>query len=144
LADSSRRAKNPFGAQAFRHLKFVPSKRASFSHNLLLMHRDGSTSVVLILLVMAAMAAALSARAQDAPPPTPQAMATVAHEAVIEGGHAVVRTPADIERDRDIVPQGNEPVEVPNRSTVSSEQYLKSKQGSAESTPGSEKSPARK
>jgi len=58
---------------------------------------------------------------------------------------AIVRTPEDIERDRNIVPQGNEPIEVPNPPTVPSDQYLKSKQGSAESTPGSEESgPARK
>jgi hypothetical protein len=108
-------------------------------------HRDVSTSVVLILLVMAAMTAALSASAQGTPVPTAEGKATVTQGTVIEAPHAVVRTPEDIERDRNLVPQGNEPVEVPNRSTIPWDQYQKLKRRSAESTPGSEKcGPARK
>ena len=45
-----------------------------------------------------------------------------------------VRTPEDIEKDRDIVPNGGNPVEVPNRATLPNDEYLRMKQGGADRT----------
>jgi hypothetical protein len=45
-----------------------------------------------------------------------------------------VRTPEDMERDRDIAPSGGTPAEVPNRSTIPQDEYLRLKEGSANGT----------
>jgi len=96
-------------------------------------------------LIFAAVSAAYPAWAQVPPEPAPQGSATVTQGGSVTAPGAIVRTPEDIERDRNIVPHGNEPREVPNPPTVPLEKYRKSKQGSAESTPGSEKGgPAQK
>jgi hypothetical protein len=63
--------------------------------------------------------------------------------ATASGG--VVRTPADIERDRDIVPPADAPQEVPNPPTVPLDEYRKLKQDSGRNAPGNQQAgPARK
>lgn len=44
----------------------------------------------------------------------------------------MIRTPADIEKDRNIVPNGGTPVEVPNRSTLPEDEYRQMKKGGAD------------
>jgi hypothetical protein len=97
------------------------------------------------LLILAATQAPCPAWAQDTPEPAPQGDAAVTQGIPATAPGAIVRTPEDIQKDRDIVPQSEAPREVPNPPTIPSDQYWKLKQRSGESTPGNEQdSPARK
>jgi hypothetical protein len=49
-------------------------------------------------------------------------------------GGMTIRTPEDIEKDRDIVPNGGNPVEVPNRATLPNDEYLRMKRNGANRT----------
>ena len=95
--------------------------------------------------ILAAMLAPGPAWAQGTPEAAPQGDTVVTQGIPATAPGAIVRTPEDIQKDRDIVPQGEAPREVPNPPTIPSDQYWKLKQRSGESTPGSEQgSPARK
>ena len=97
------------------------------------------------LLILAATQAPCPAWAQIAPEPAALGSTTVTQGGSATAPGAIVRTPEDIQKDRDIVPQGEAPREVPNPPTIPSDQYWKLKQRSGESTPGNEQgSPARK
>ena len=97
------------------------------------------------LLILAAIPALGPAWAQDTPEAAPQGDAAVTQGIPATAPDAIVRTPEDIQKDRDIVPQSEAPREVPNPPTIPSDQYWKLKQRSGESTPGNEQgSPARK
>jgi hypothetical protein len=110
--------------------------------------RTGTAQIKLasaVALILATISGAYPAWAQVAPQSAPQGSATVTQGGSVMAPAARVRTPEDIERDRDIAPQGNEPVEVPNHSTIPWDQYQKLKQQSGERTPGGEQGgPARK
>jgi hypothetical protein len=99
----------------------------------------GLALLILAAIILAAIILPHPASAQGTPDTTPQRNAAVSQGTVGAAPGAVVRTPEDIARDRDIVPQGNAPLEVPNRPTIPWDQYLKLKQGSGENTPGNEK-----
>jgi hypothetical protein len=97
------------------------------------------------LIIVTAISTRVVACAQGTPEAAPQSGATVTQEGTVTAPGAIVRTPEDIQKDRDIVPQGEAPREVPNPPTIPSDQYWKLKQRSGESTPGNEQdSPARK
>ena len=110
--------------------------------------RRSATQITLAsaaLVILAAMPAPGPAWAQGTPETAPQGDAAVTQGIPATAPGAIVRTPEDIQKDRDIVPQGEAPREVPNPPTIPSDQYWKLKQGSGESTPGNEQgSPARK
>lgn len=90
------------------------------------------------LLILGAIPAPRPAWAQATPEAAPQGGATVTQGGRATAHGAIIRTPADIERDRNIVPQGDAPREVPNPPTIPLDQYRKLKQGSGESRPGNE------
>jgi len=97
------------------------------------------------LLILASIPAPGPAWAQGTREPAPHADAAVTHGIPATASGPIVRTPADVERDRDIVPQGETPREVPNPPTIPLDQYRKLKQRNAHSTPANEQSgPARK
>ncbi len=97
------------------------------------------------LVILAAIPALGPAWAQDTPEAAPQGDAAVTQGIPATAPDAIVRTPEDIQKDRDIVPQSEAPREVPNPPTIPSDQYWKLKQRSGESTPGNEQgSPPRK
>jgi hypothetical protein len=97
------------------------------------------------LVILAAIPAPGLAFAQGTPEAAPQGDAAVTQGIPATAPGAIVRTPEDIQKDRDIVPQGEAPREVPNPPTIPSDQYWKLKQRSGESTPGNKQdSPARK
>ena len=96
-------------------------------------------AIIPAAIILAAIILPHPASAQGTPDTTTQRNAAVSQGTVGAALGAVVRTPEDIARDRDIVPQGNAPLEVPNRPTIPWDQYLKLKQGSGEITPGNEK-----
>jgi hypothetical protein len=110
--------------------------------------RIGATQITLAsaaVLILSAISAPGTAWAQGTSEAAPQGGAAVTQEGSVTAPGAIVRTPADIETDRNIVPQGEAPREVPNPPTVPLEQYRKLKQGSGESTPGNEQGgPAQK
>jgi hypothetical protein len=73
--------------------------------------------------------------AQDTPAPAPEGGAT-SQETVGAAPRAIVRTPGDIARDRDIVPQDGVPREIPDdrsfsRPSTPRQQSKRSKQGNA-------------
>jgi hypothetical protein len=71
--------------------------------------------------------------------------ATMTQESPATTSGGVVRTPADIERDRDIVPPADAPQEVPNLPTVPLDEYRKLKQASGRKAPGNQQvGPVRK
>lgn len=97
------------------------------------------------LVILTAMLAPGPAWAQGTPEAAAQGDDAVTQGIPATAPGAIVRTPEDIQKDRDIVPQGEAPREVPNPPTIPSDQYWKLKQRSGESTPGNEQdSPARK
>jgi hypothetical protein len=99
---------------------------------------------VLTLLIIAAITWPRPA-SDEATPAGDTQSDTAVPQGMIEAPHAVLRTPADIEKDRDIVPQGSQPREVPNPTTIPQDEYLKAKQGSAHGTPSNDKDgPAQK
>ncbi len=98
---------------------------------------------LLLLLMLATAVVPHIAWAQPTSEATPQSNATVS-QATVGAGRAVVRTPEDIARDRNIVPRDGTAREVPIHPTIPQDRYLKLKQGSAQSAPDDQNGPARK
>jgi hypothetical protein len=97
------------------------------------------------LLILSAILTWGAAWAQGTPEAAPKGGATVTQGGSVTATGPIVRTPAQIEQDRNIVPQDKAPREVPNPPTIPLDQYRKLKQGSGGNMPANEQgSPARK